>query len=348
MKKTGFFSRRALSTALLAIAAGPALCLSTAAQSWPTKPVKIVVNFPPGGAADQIARAIGVPLGEALGQPVVVENRGGANGNLGGEMVAKSPADGYTLLMSSGGMVSVNPHIYARMPFDPAKDLVPVASAARVLVFLVAKPNFPANNIQEFLAHVKANPGINGVMLAGHGIICWADTAKSCYEHTVQLIADAAAYLRGERRFQTLFAPTATRSLAISSTPTSNPRYSWRRVTVTQFCAACSISNMASPARGKRHIGINSTTVSNRPTTSTTFCAFLPPALTSPCWRQPIQRVKANSSDHSSASKRKAPYWISRKELQIAARVSAAICQQTAPAILFRPPALNARPAIST
>ena len=169
MPKTQFFSRRAIGTALLAIAAGPALCLSAAAQSWPTKPIKIVVNFPPGGAADQIARAIGVPLGEALGQPVVVENRGGANGNLGGEMVAKSPADGYTLLMSSGGMVSVNPHIYARMPFDPAKDLVPVASAARVLVFLVAKPNFPANNIQEFLAHVKANPGRLSYGSAGNG-----------------------------------------------------------------------------------------------------------------------------------------------------------------------------------
>ena len=169
MQKTKFFSRRAVGTALLAIAAGPALCLSAAAQSWPTKPVKIVVNFPPGGAADQIARAIGVPLGEALGQPVVVENRGGANGNLGGELVAKSPADGYTLLMSSGGMVSVNPHIYARMPFDPAKDLVPVASAARVLVFLVAKPNFPANNIQEFLAHVKANPGRFSYGSAGNG-----------------------------------------------------------------------------------------------------------------------------------------------------------------------------------
>jgi tripartite-type tricarboxylate transporter receptor subunit TctC len=169
MTKPTLFTRRVLGTALLAIAAGPALCLNAAAQSWPTKPVKIVVNFPPGGAADQIARAIGVPLGEALGQPVVVENRGGANGNLGGDMVAKSPADGYTLLMSSGGMVSVNPHIYARMPFDPAKDLVPVASAARVLVFLVAKPNFPANNIQEFLAHVKANPGRLSYGSAGNG-----------------------------------------------------------------------------------------------------------------------------------------------------------------------------------
>ena len=169
MTMQAFITRRSLVSALAALAVGPALCLSAAAQSWPSKPVKIVVNFPPGGAADQIARAIGVPLGEALGQPVVVENRGGANGNLGGDLVAKSPADGYTLLMSSGGMVSVNPHIYARMPFDPVKDLVPVASAARVLVFLVAKPDFPANTIQQFLAYVKANPGRLSYGSAGNG-----------------------------------------------------------------------------------------------------------------------------------------------------------------------------------
>ncbi len=154
----------------LALASLMALTLPVAlAQSWPSKPIRLVVNFPPGGAADQIARAIGTPLAEALGQPVVVENRAGANGNLGGELVAKSPADGYTLLMSSGGMVSVNPHIYARMPFDPAKDLTPVAAAARVLVFLVAKPGLPVNTIEEFLAYVKANPGRLSYGSAGNG-----------------------------------------------------------------------------------------------------------------------------------------------------------------------------------
>lgn len=155
----------------LALAGLLALALPTAAlaQNWPTKPLRVVVNFPPGGAADQIARLIATPLSEALGQPVVVENRGGANGNVGGEVVAKSPADGYTLLMSSGGMVSVNPHIYPRMPFDPAKDLSPVAAAARVMVFLVAKPGLPANTVQEFLAHVKANPGRLSYGSAGNG-----------------------------------------------------------------------------------------------------------------------------------------------------------------------------------
>ena len=146
--------------AILFIAIGLTAAAPAAhAQAWPTKPIKIVVNFPAGGAADQIARAIGVPLADALGQPVVIENRGGANGNIGGEVVAKSPGDGYTLLMSSGGMVSVNPHIYPRMAFDPAKDLTPVAAAARVLVFLVAKPAVPAENIKDFIAYVKANPG---------------------------------------------------------------------------------------------------------------------------------------------------------------------------------------------
>ena len=129
------------------------------AQAWPSKPVRIIVNFPPGGAADQLARAVSIPLQESLGQSVVVENRAGANGNIGGEVVAKAPADGYTLLMSSGGMVSVNPHIYSKMAFDPAKDLVPVASAARVLVYLVAKPSLPADTIQDFIRYVKANPG---------------------------------------------------------------------------------------------------------------------------------------------------------------------------------------------
>ncbi len=147
-----------------------AACLAPVqAQSWPVKPVRVVVNFPPGGAADQIARAISVPLQEALGQPVVVENRAGSNGNIGGDLVAKSAADGYTLLMSSGGMVSVNPHIYPKMPFDPAKDLEPVAAAARVLVFLVTKPALPVNNIAELIAYIKANPGKLSYGSAGSG-----------------------------------------------------------------------------------------------------------------------------------------------------------------------------------
>jgi tripartite-type tricarboxylate transporter receptor subunit TctC len=149
-----------------------ALCMAAPqalAQAWPSKPVKVVVNFPPGGAADVIARAVAAPLQDALGQSVVVENRGGSGGNIGADAVAKSPPDGYTLLMASGGTVSVNPHIYAKMPFDPVKDLTPVAAAARVLVFLVVKPEYPAKNAKEFLADLKANPGKRSFGSPGNG-----------------------------------------------------------------------------------------------------------------------------------------------------------------------------------
>lgn len=147
-------------SAIVALVMAACSSLSFAqAPSWPTKPLRVIVNFPPGGAADQLARAIGQPLQEALGQPVVIENRAGANGNIGGEVVAKAPNDGYTLLMSSGGMVSINPHLYPKMAFDPTKDLIPVAAAARVLVFLEVKPTLPVDNVKEFLAYLKANPG---------------------------------------------------------------------------------------------------------------------------------------------------------------------------------------------
>jgi len=148
---------------LHALAAGAAAILpgvGFAQSDWPDKPVRVIVSFPPGGAADQIARAIQPALQTAIGQPVVVENRAGANGNIAGDFVAKQPADGYTLLMSSGGTVSINPHLYDKMSFDPVKDLVPVAAAARVLVFLEVNPQrVPATTAREFVAYVKANPG---------------------------------------------------------------------------------------------------------------------------------------------------------------------------------------------
>lgn len=135
------------------------LPLTASAQAWPSKPIRVIVNFPPGGAADQIARAITLPLQEALGQPVVVDNRAGAGGNIGGDALAKAPPDGYTLLLTSGGLVSINPAIYPKMPFDPTKDIIPVAAAARVLVFLEVKPTLPVKDVRAFISYVKANPG---------------------------------------------------------------------------------------------------------------------------------------------------------------------------------------------
>jgi tripartite-type tricarboxylate transporter receptor subunit TctC len=154
-KTSGCGLRRQIGALLL----GCAWALTATAQTWPAKPVKVVVNFPAGGAADQIARAITGPLQEALGQSVVVENKGGAGGNIGGESVARAAPDGYTLLMSSGGMVSVNPFIYPKMSFDPTKDLTPVAAAALVKVFLVTKPGKLPTDVKAFIAYLKANPG---------------------------------------------------------------------------------------------------------------------------------------------------------------------------------------------
>jgi len=154
---------------LAALAAAATTSPAWPQGAWPAKPVRIVVNFPPGGAADQLARAVGAPLQDVLGQPVVVENRGGSGGNVGGDAVAKSPADGYTLLMSSGGMVSVNPHIYPKMPFDPVKDITPVAAIARVAVFLVVRSENPVKDWPAFLADLKANPGRRSFGSPGNG-----------------------------------------------------------------------------------------------------------------------------------------------------------------------------------
>jgi tripartite-type tricarboxylate transporter receptor subunit TctC len=160
------FTRRAVMvlTAGLSVAGG-----AVAQTAYPNKPVKLVVNFPPGGAADVIGRAVANVMSESLKQQVIVENKPGANGNLGADAVAKSPADGYTLLMSSGGAMTVNPFLYTKMPFDAEKDLVPVASVARVLVFLVTHPSLPVNNVAEFVAYAKANPGKLSYGSAGSG-----------------------------------------------------------------------------------------------------------------------------------------------------------------------------------
>ncbi|MDO9074855.1 MAG: tripartite tricarboxylate transporter substrate binding protein [Rubrivivax sp.] len=139
------------------------------AQAWPERPLKLVVNFPPGGASDQFARALAPLLQEALGQPVIVENRAGSGGTLGGAAVARAAPDGHTLLMSSGGMLSVTPHLYSKLPFDPLKDLVPVAAVARVTVFLVVPADSPNRDWPAFLADLRAHPGQRSFGSPGNG-----------------------------------------------------------------------------------------------------------------------------------------------------------------------------------
>jgi tripartite-type tricarboxylate transporter receptor subunit TctC len=136
-----------------------AAAMQAAAQAYPSKPVRMVVNFPPGGAADQLGRAVGAKLQESLGQPFVVENRPGANGSIGAAEVSKSAPDGHTVLMSSGGAIALNGLLYANLGYDPMKTLEPVAPVASVSVFLEIKPAIPANTLAEFIAHLRANPG---------------------------------------------------------------------------------------------------------------------------------------------------------------------------------------------
>jgi tripartite-type tricarboxylate transporter receptor subunit TctC len=128
------------------------------AQTWPSRTVRMVVNFPPGGSVDVIARPIAAALSESLRQSVVVENRAGAAGNIGAAEVAKTPADGYTLLVSAASTMISNPFLFRHMPFDAERDLVPVASLARVPLFLVTHPSVPVNSIAELVAHLRANP----------------------------------------------------------------------------------------------------------------------------------------------------------------------------------------------
>jgi tripartite-type tricarboxylate transporter receptor subunit TctC len=118
--------------------------IAAAAQSYPNRPVKLYVSFPPGGAADLVARLSGQLLAARLGQPVVIENRPGANGNLAGEPVAKAPPDGYALLLGPSALFGINPHLYARMPIDPFKDLLPVASLVTNSIILTANPAISA------------------------------------------------------------------------------------------------------------------------------------------------------------------------------------------------------------
>jgi tripartite-type tricarboxylate transporter receptor subunit TctC len=144
----------------------PALVL---AQPYPVKPVKMVVPFPAGGATDVVARLLAQKLAEGWGQSVVVENRAGAGGNIGADAVAHSPPDGYTLLMTSGSIVTANPYMYKSMTFDPSKDLVPITNVASGPQVIVVTNDLPARDLREFIAYAKANPKRVNMGSAGVG-----------------------------------------------------------------------------------------------------------------------------------------------------------------------------------
>ena len=146
-----------------------AMPLFAAAQPYPSKPVRIIVNFPAGGIADLYARIIGGKVQEAWGQPVVIENRTGAGGNIGADAVAKSAPDGYTLNMSAIGPHAINVSLFARMPFDPVKDFAPVAHVLDAEGLLVVHPSLPINSVSDLIAYGRANPGKLTFASAGMG-----------------------------------------------------------------------------------------------------------------------------------------------------------------------------------
>jgi len=157
-------SLRTMPVAAIAAFAGAA-----GAQTYPNKPIRIIVPFTAGGTSDILARALGPHISAAWGQPVIVENRTGANGNVGADFVAKSAPDGYTMLLSDVGALAINPSVYASMPFDPVKDFSPIVMVSYSPHVLAVHPSVPVSSVQELIAYAKANPGKMNFANSGTG-----------------------------------------------------------------------------------------------------------------------------------------------------------------------------------
>jgi len=161
------------SLALVLLCAAPALLAQTPQQSYPVKPIRVIILVVPGGGADITSRTVGQKLTETLGQQVIVDNRPGGNGIVGMEIAARSNPDGYTLVLGTIGPVAVNPSLYKKLPYDPVRDFDPIARAVSALNVLVVHPSVPAKSVKELIAHAKANParltyGSSGVGFADH------------------------------------------------------------------------------------------------------------------------------------------------------------------------------------
>jgi len=150
---------------LLALAA----CAAASAQSFPSKPIRLVVPFPPGGPTDIVARPLAQLLGESLKQPVVIENKGGAGGSIAADVVAKSPPDGYTLIMATVGTHAINAALYRKLPYDPVKDFTPIALVASAPVTIVVNPAAGIDSVGALVARAKASPGTVSFGSAGNG-----------------------------------------------------------------------------------------------------------------------------------------------------------------------------------
>lgn len=135
------------------------VAFAATAQTFPTSPIKMVVPFPPGSQTDQVARLMGAELQSELGQPIIIENKPGAQGTIGAEYVAKSSPDGYTLFVTTGGVQAANASLFKKLNYDPVKDFTPVARISTSCLVLMVRPDFPARTLKEFIARAKAQPG---------------------------------------------------------------------------------------------------------------------------------------------------------------------------------------------
>ena len=211
-----------------------------AAQSWPARPVTLVVTFAAGGPTDGIARLLANELSEKIGQRVVVENRGGAGGNIGAASAAKAPADGYTLLMVSSGPGAVNKLIYKTLSYDPLKDFAPVVMVANVPTVILASPKLPVADLKDVVAYGKRNPNKLNVGNAGYGTgghiaaVLFADKASIALTHVPyrgvgpmltdiisgQIELGFAGFVPQVRNMKALAVTAATRSRVLPDIPT--------------------------------------------------------------------------------------------------------------------------------
>jgi tripartite-type tricarboxylate transporter receptor subunit TctC len=191
---------RRLHAFVLALAA----CACVHAQGYPTRPVKMIVGFPPGGGTDVVARIIAPGLGEHLGQPVVIENRPGATGTVAAAMVARSPADGYTIMMGHVSVNAIAPSLFPNLQYDVIRDFAPVTLAASVPHFVVVHPSLPVHSIRELIAYAKERPGKLSFPSAGNGstphlageifkAMAGVDLVHVPYKGTGQSVADLLA-----------------------------------------------------------------------------------------------------------------------------------------------------------
>jgi tripartite-type tricarboxylate transporter receptor subunit TctC len=152
-----------------ALLAGLLVSIAAQAQTYPNKPIKFVVPFPPGGNLDFVARSLQPKMQEVLGQPVLVDNKGGNAGMIGLEFAARQPGDGYTIVLGNTGTIAINQSVYPKMAYDAVKDFVPIGITTTNALMATIAGNLPANNLQEFIAHAKKNPGKLNFAISGAG-----------------------------------------------------------------------------------------------------------------------------------------------------------------------------------